>query len=757
MQVKTHLILQEESTKSQRALVVDWRPITERENPPATAFPDDQDLETDPRIFFDDSFADEAAPQTAQNQAFMMHQKQKPERDFARQRKIKRGGVLRNAEWDAGEAEGDSSRSKRKAERLEQRKRAKAAQIQAGPPKPVYIPEFISVSNLAPLLKVRVDGFLRKMKELGFDELNHDHILDAETASLIAAEFHFEAVLDQPEDQDLKPLPPVEDQSVLPARPPVVTIMGHVDHGKTTLLDYLRKSSVAASEHGGITQHIGAFSVRMPGGRLVTFLDTPGHEAFLAMRKRGANVTDIVILVVAADDSVMPQTIEAIKHAQSARVPMIVAINKVDKEDSNIERVKSDLARHGVEIEDFGGDTQTVPVSGKTGEGIEELEEATVALADLLDRRAETEGQVEGWVLEGTTKRAGRTATVLVRRGQLRPNDIIVAGTSWARVRCLRNEAGVIIESAGPGTPIEVDGWREQPTAGDEMIQAPDEAKAKSVIDYRLELATRQQSATDIAAINESRRLEQEKREDLKKAEELAKSKSSDSTPIDTGAEATHKATTPAAPKLQQINFILKADVSGSLEAVTNYISGVGNSEVRPHVLRGAVGPISEFDIDHAAAASGSIISFNTQIDNAIRHTAEARGVRIIDHSIIYRLVDEVKAVLSEKLAPLVTQKVIGEAEIAQVFDINVKGRKYEPVAGCKVRNGVVGKGRKIRVLRNKDVIYHGQLSSLKSVKKDVDEMRKGTECGMSFTNWAGFRVGDQVQSYDEIVEKRTL
>ena len=663
----------------------------------------------------------------------------------------------------------DEDRAARRMERKEERKKARATQKAKAPPTPIYLPEFISISNLAGVLKVRVEDFIPKMKDLGFEETNNDHVLDAETAGLVAAEFNFEPIIEQAEHQDLFPRPPAENKSTLPPRPPVVTIMGHVDHGKTTLLDYLRKSSVAASEHGGITQHIGAFSVPMPGGRLVTFLDTPGHEAFLSMRKRGANVTDIVILVVAADDSVKPQTIEAIRHAQAARVPMIVAVNKIDKEDSNVERVKQDLARYGVEIEDYGGDTQVVCVSGKTGQGMEELEDATVALADILDMRSETDGQAEGWVLEATTKKAGRVATVLVKRGTLRPTDVIVAGTSWARVRSLRNEAGVMLKSAGPGIPVEIDGWREQPAAGDEVLQAPDEQRAKTVIEHRLATYERTQMATDIAAVNEARRLEQEKREELEKAAELA------GTNPDAAASSAEGQSTPSTPSFQEVFFIIKADVSGSVEAVTDAVSALGNTEVRPHILRTGVGPITEFDIDHAAVAKGHIISFNTTVDGNIQRMAKTKDVKILDQSIIYRLVDDVKAKLSETLPEIVTQKVLGEAEIAQVFEINTKGRTTVLVAGCRVRNGVIGRNNKIRVLRGKEVIYDGtlscvpcaipfhadlipgSLSSLKNVKKDVPEMRKGTECGMGFENWTEFKAGDQVQSYEETSEKRTL
>ena len=663
------------------------------------------------RISFDPSFLDDAPVETLtpppSKGGVVLQEREAPRRGRdsdvpvgSARRKLRKSGFKRKDEMMEFDEDDNISR---KQERAEQRKKAKQVQKMNAAPAPVYLPEFISVLNLSGLLRIRVEDFLQKMKDLGFDDLKNDHVLDSETAGLIAAEFNFEPIVERQEDVDLIPRPPAEDKASLPARPPVVTIMGHVDHGKTTLLDYLRKSSVAASEHGGITQHIGAFSVPMPGGRLVTFLDTPGHEAFLSMRQRGATVTDIVILVVAADDSVKPQTIEAVNHAQKAKVPMIVAINKVDKEDSNIDLVKQDLVRYNVEIEDYGGDTQVVPVSGKTGQGVKELEDAAVALADILDMRAETDGAAEGWVLEATTKKAGRVATVLVRRGTLCPGDILVAGTSWARVRSLRNEAGVMVPSAGPGTPVEVDGWREQPSAGDEMLQAPNEEKAKAALEYRSRALERKQMATDMAAVNEARRLEQEKRDHLEKAAEAAAA----------GEEAVEEAEkTDATPSFQEVFLIVKADVSGSLEAVSDAISALGSSEVRPTILRSGVGPITEFDIDHAAVAKGHIINFNTIVEGGMRRLAEEKGVGIVDQSIIYRLVDDVKSLLGERLPDVVTQKVLGEAEIAQVFEINVKGRTMLPVAGCRIRNGVISRGARVRVMRDGEKAYDGSLSS---------------------------------------------
>lgn len=466
------------------------------------------------------------------------------------------------------EEEDTVSRVERKRLRKEAKKKA---HLEKAEPTPVHLPEYISVANLASLLRLRVEDFVKKLEELGFEEVQNDHILNAEHAGLIAQEYNFEPIIEaEGQDGDLYPAEPVtpEDYAGLPPRPPVVTIMGHVDHGKTTILDYMRSTSVAAGEFGGITQHIGAFSVPLASGKNITFLDTPGHAAFETMRARGANVTDIVVLVVAADDSVMPQTVEAIKHAQAAQVPIIVAINKIDKQQADPERVKSDLGRHSVDVEDFGGEVQTVCVSGKTGQGIPDLEEAITTLSEILDHRADPEAKVEGWVLEGSTKKSGKVATVLVRNGTLKQGDILVAGNTWARVRSMRNEAGAVIKTVGPGMPVEVDGWREQPIAGDEALQAEDEHHAAEISELRTAKSERQQMAKDMEAINEFRRLETERRE----AEEAA------AEAIKNGETAENSVKKESGPEI--ISFIVKADVSGSAEAVIDSISSIGNNEV---------------------------------------------------------------------------------------------------------------------------------------------------------------------------------
>ncbi|KAG9905012.1 initiation factor 2, partial [Aureobasidium melanogenum] len=724
---------------------------------------------------------DEAEADTPKSQPLKGRRSRFEEVDEEDDDKPRRG--RRNRFDDDDDVEGDfgtmrNNRDERKkARQAKKEKAAKEAARQAArqarraeATTPINLPEFVSVSKLAQLTNVTYQEMAEKMEELGFENTSHDHILGAEEAGLIAMEYNFDPTLGaqeeaEAEERDLKalPEPAPEDKEFLPVRPPVVAIMGHVDHGKTTILDYLRKSSIAASEHGGITQHIGAFSVALSSGKTITFLDTPGHAAFLEMRKRGATVTDIIILVVAADDSVKPQTIEAIKHAQSAHVPIIVAVNKIDKEEANVERVKQDLARHGVEIEDFGGETQVVPVSGKTGQGIDELEDAAVTLSEILDHRAATEGQVEGWVIEATTKPGGRVATVLVRRGTLKPGTIIVAGKTWARVRSLRNEAGVAQMSAGPGTPIEVDGWRDQPDAGDEVIQAPNEQKAADVVAFRDEKAERIRMAEDMEKINAQRR-EQQIQRDLTKeaaAAEKAAEKAARAGGIDVEPTATHKAAVDAdeneTPGHQTVPFIIKADVSGSAEAVSAYLLQMTNPLCSPKLLRASVGPVSEFDIEHADAAGGHIISFNLPHDPESAGRAERKGIKILEQNVIYRIVDDVRAVLEEKLPPQKIQKVTGEAEVAMSFEIGIGGRKKMKIAGLKVRNGVVARGSRVRVTRGEERVYDGTVTSLKNVKKDVQEMRRGTECGMGFDGWEGFEVGDMIQTFEEKTQKRTL
>ncbi|KAI1274958.1 initiation factor 2 [Xylaria sp. FL0933] len=642
-------------------------------------------------------------------------------------------------EDDDGADDYDEYQEKRRQKELRKAQR----EAERTEPIPIILPELISITALANALKIKPDDFLVQLGELGFEGVTLDSLMAGETAALVAQEYGYEPTVDAGDAQDLKPRPPPEDPSVLPSRPPVVTIMGHVDHGKTTILDYLRQSSVAAQEHGGITQHIGAFSVKLSSGKPITFLDTPGHAAFLTMRQRGANVTDIVVLVVAADDSVKPQTLEALKHARAAKVPIIVAINKIDKDGARIDAVKSDLAKAGLEIEDYGGDVQVVCVSGKTGQGMEDLEENILTLSEILDHRAELDGPAEGWVLESSLKPTGKVATVLVKRGTLRPGDYIAAGLTWAKIRQLRNEAGVDVAEAPPGTPVEILGWKDLPAAGDQVIQSPDEDRAKTAVSYREGLREREKDAAEYEVIAEARKALQEKREREKAASE--------------GDTTVQEALPDEENGTKIVNFVVKGDVHGSVEAVCAAIQELGNHEVRPRVLRSAPGPITEFDVDHAATSKSVLVNFATTTPGHIRRMAEEQGVRILEHTIIYHLVDDIKAKLSEYLNPEVSIRVLGEAEILQVFPVNIRRRIYKNIAGCRVRNGVVGKNNLYRVLRRGEVIFEGKLETLKHVKKDVLEMRKGAECGMGFEEFQDLEVGDQIQAYEEVRTARTL
>ncbi|KAH9890735.1 initiation factor 2 [Xylariomycetidae sp. FL2044] len=693
-----------------------------------------------------------AGASTSTNEWGLLTRKQadKPEKtDFwdilVRDKRSSRPGRGRDRWQDDDEEEGADydeyvERRKMKAERKAQREAE-----QTGPP-PIHLPELISIAALADGLKVKHDVFIDQLAELGFEGVTLDTLMAGETAALVAQEYGFEPTVEAGEAEDLKPRPPPEDPTSLPLRPPVVTIMGHVDHGKTTLLDYLRQSSVAAQEHGGITQHIGAFSVNLSSGKPITFLDTPGHAAFLTMRQRGANVTDIVVLVVAADDSVKPQTLEALRHARASKVPIIVAINKIDKEGASIDRVKHDLAAAGVEIEDFGGDVQVVCVSGKTGEGMEDLEENILTLSEILDHRAEIDGPAEGWILESSLKPIGKVATVLVKRGTLRPGDFIAAGVSWAKIRHLRNEAGVDIDEAPPGTPVEILGWRDLPAAGDQVLQASDERRAKHAVKYREGLRERERDAASHEAVSEERRRLYEKRAREKegaRSDEREAAQENNLADVENG--------------IRMVNFMVKADVHGSVEAVCAAIQEIGNHEVQPHILRSAPGPVTESDVEHAAISNSTIINFATTTPGYIQRMAKQQDVRIIDHTVIYHLIDDVKADLSQHLAPNVSSRVLGEAEVLQVFPINIKGREYKNIAGCRVRNGLMSRGALYRIIRGGEQLFDGKLETLKQHKNDATEIRKGAECGIGFEEFQDLQVGDQIQAYEVVKTARSL
>ncbi|KAK8069969.1 hypothetical protein PG994_006585 [Apiospora phragmitis] len=642
-------------------------------------------------------------------------------RGGGKQRGGRGGGRDRESMWeDEMDEDSHAAYEEQLAIQREKAERKARKEAERAGPISIVLPELISISNLASALKIEKELFLEQLADLGFEGINLDSIMAGDTAALVAQEYGYDPTV-LSDTEDLKPRPPPADPSVLPPRPPVVTIMGHVDHGKTTLLDYLRKASVALQEHGGITQHIGAFSVNLTDGKNITFLDTPGHAAFLSMRQRGANVTDIVVLVVAADDSVKPQTIEAIKHARAAKVPIIVAINKIDKQGAQIDHVKADLATNGVEIEDYGGDVQVVCVSGKTGQGMDDLEEIS-------------------WPFPRCSI-CGPRPMGLRRRGTLRPGDYIVAGTTWAKIRHLRNEAGDEITEVPPGTPVEILGWRDLPTAGDEVIQAPDEGRAKAAVDYRDGMRDREKDAKDHEQVVEQRRLLQEQRaledDDVKsngRRRDYGTWGITEAAPIEGGAKS--------------VNFVVKGDVHGSVEAVCASILEIGSNEVRPRILLAAPGHLTESDVDHAAVSRSTLVNFNLPIAGHIKALAEANGVPILDHNVIYHLHDDVKNVLSSHLSPELSTKVLGKAEVLQVFPINVRGRKTQEHRGLPYpqRRG-----------REGELLPCRELESLKHIKKDIMEARKGGECGIGFEEFQDFKVGDVVQAYEEVQTKRSL
>ncbi|ODQ82152.1 hypothetical protein BABINDRAFT_170666 [Babjeviella inositovora NRRL Y-12698] len=612
----------------------------------------------------------------------------------------------------------------------------------------ISIPRFCTVSNLATIINAKVPALLRNLESLGFEGLTHDYILDQENATLIADDYGFEVVLNDETGIDIFPEP--INELLLQTRAPIVTIMGHVDHGKTTILDYLRNSSIVDQEHGGITQHIGAFSVTTPvSKKSITFLDTPGHAAFLKMRERGANVTDIVVLVVAGDDSVKPQTIEAIKHAKKAGVQMIVAINKCDKPGANPDKVVADLSRHEVDVEDYGGDVQVIRVSGKTGLNMDKLEEAIVTLSEIMDVKAEVEKvPAEGWVIESHLKKGlGSVATVLVTRGTVKPGSILVAGQTYCRVKSMKDEHGKVVRAACPSKPVEVWGWRDLPEAGDSVIQAKDEKLAKKVVDNRANRAKTIDEAKDVDAINKMRKKQRDEVDRLKKVEELKKY----------GLEGTAMNAAAAEDTCKQISFIIKADVSGSAEAVKESIAHLGNDEVKVRVLYDAVGPATETDLERAKTSGSSILAFNIDTPKDIERKAFTAGVDIKSHNIIYHLIEEVTEILTSNLAPEVQTRFLGEAEIKAIFEVTGKKKQKTFIAGCKIANGSIKRNQAVKIFRGEKEVYSGLLSSLKQGKNEETEIKKGSECGMAFEAFEGFKEGDVVKPFELVEVKRFL
>ncbi|HUO93562.1 MAG TPA: translation initiation factor IF-2 [Rhizomicrobium sp.] len=584
-------------------------------------------------------------------------------------------------------------------------------------PREVTIPEAITVSELANRMARRAVEVIKVLMKNGIMAQIND-VIDADTAELVAAEYGH-TVKRVAEADVLEGLRGGEDaETTLKSRPPVVTVMGHVDHGKTSLLDALRKTDVAAGEAGGITQHIGAYQVQLKSGSKITFLDTPGHAAFTAMRARGAKVTDLVVLVVAADDGVMPQTVEAISHAKAAGVPIIVAINKIDKADANPTRVKTELLQHEIQTEDMGGETLSVEVSATKGTNLDKLEETILLQAELLDLKANPDRTAEGAVIEAKLdKGRGPVATVLVQRGTLKVGDILVAGSEFGRVRLLVNDRGETVNEAGPSTPVEVLGLSGVPEAGDEFVVVENEGRAREVTEYRAR-KRREQRTTGSS------------RQTL---DQLLKSRSEG--------------------EKRLLPLIIKSDVQGSAEAIQGALTKLGTDEVGVQVLQGGVGGITESDVILAHASGAAIIGFNVRANNQARDRARRDGVEIRYYNIIYNVVDDVKAALSGLLAPETREKFLGNAEILEVFAISKVGK----VAGCRVTEGVVRRGAKVRLIRDNVVIHEGELSTLKRFKDEAREVLAGQECGMSFANYQDIQQGDIIECYEVETVKRAL
>ena len=631
-----------------------------------------------------------------------------------------RGGNKGNArvldEDDDGNEQWRGSRKNRNNRRHEQ---PKVQQVQNTEPvvREVSVPETISVADLAHKMAVKATEVIKTLMKMG-QMVTINQMLDQDTAMLVVEEMGHHAIAAKPDDPEAILGDMMEENSAeaLP-RPPVVTIMGHVDHGKTSLLDYIRRAKVAAGEAGGITQHIGAYHVKTPRG-IVTFLDTPGHEAFTAMRARGAQATDIVILVVAADDGVMPQTKEAIAHSKAAGVPMVVAINKIDKPEANPERVKQELVQNDVMPEDWGGDVPFIPVSAKTGQGVDELLENVLLQAEMLELKAPREGMAKGLVIESRLdKGRGPVASILVQSGTLHRGDIVLAGAEFGRVRAMINETGKAVTEAGPSIPVEIQGLSGVPQAGDEIMVLPDERKAREIALFR-----------------------QGKYRDVKLAKQQA-------------AKLENIFSDAANGETKTLALIVKADVQGSTEAIVHALTKLSTDEVRVQVVHSAVGGVSETDVNLALASKAVIIGFNVRADAPARKLAESNGVDIRYYNIIYDAVDDVKAAMSGMLAPEKRETMLGMVEIRQCIRVPKVGM----IAGCKVLEGVVRRTASARLLRDNVVIWTGELNSLRHFKDDVREVKAGLECGLSLKGYDDIKEGDQLEIFEVTEVARTL
>ncbi len=580
----------------------------------------------------------------------------------------------------------------------------------------VMVPETISVADLAHKMAVKAAEVIKALMKMGM-MVTINQVLDQETALIVVEEMGHKAQASAANDPESFLEEAETIAPILETRPPVVTVMGHVDHGKTSLLDYIRRSRVASGEAGGITQHIGAYHVETPRG-MVTFLDTPGHEAFTAMRARGAKATDIVILVVSADDGVMPQTIEAIHHAKAGNVPIVVAINKVDKPEAQPERVKMELVNHEVVPEEFGGDTMFREVSAKTGKGIDELLEAVLLQAEVLELKAPKNTPAKGLVIEGRLdKGRGSVSTILVQSGILRRGDMILAGTTFGRVRAMLDESGNDVKEAGPSIPVEILGLADVPSAGEEVIVLNDERKAREIANFRAG-----------------------KFRDVKLAKQQAAKLENMFNQMEEGV-------------VQTLGLIIKSDVQGSYEALATSLQKLSTAEVKVNIIHTGVGAISESDVNLASASNAVLIGFNVRADAGSRKLIDNLGVDVRYYNIIYEAVDEIKAALGGMLAPEQKESMIGTVEIREVFRIS----KVGSIAGCYVQDGIVKRNSKVRVLRNNVIIHTGELDSLKRFKDDVKEVKNNFECGLSLKNYNDIEVGDILEIYEVVEVARTL
>ena len=632
----------------------------------------------------------------------------------------RRRGKLTIAKALAGETEEERARSlaafRRRMERQKKQQQGGAQQQREKVSREVVIPEAISIQELANRMAERAVDVIKFLMQQGQMHKITD-VIDADTAELIVMEFGHKPKRVSEADIEEGLEGPEDAPETLKPRPPVITVMGHVDHGKTSLLDAIRKTRVVEGEAGGITQHIGAYQVETPEGK-ITFLDTPGHEAFSSMRARGAKATDIVVLVVAADDGVKPQTVEAISHAKAAEVPIIVAINKIDKPEADPNRVRTELMQHEVFVESMGGDVQDVEVSAKTGQGLSDLLEAIHLQAELMELKANPDRSAEGLVIEAKLEKGrGPVATVLVQRGTLKVGDVVVAGSAWGKVRALIDDTGRRVKEAGPSMPVEVLGFHGVPEAGDKLVVVESEARARQVAEYR----------------------ERKKRE----ARGAALRKASLEQLMNQMKEG----------ELKEFPVLIKADVQGSAEAIVQALEKLGNEEVRARIVHYGVGGISESDVQLASATGAVILGFNVRADRKARELAEREGIEIRYYNIIYDLVDDMKQAMSGLLEPEIRETHLGNAEVLEVFKVSGVGR----VAGCRVTEGVVRRGAGVRLIRDNVVIYEGKLTSLKRFKDEVAEVPAGQECGMAFENFQDIKKGDVVECYQVEKIERSL